>query len=162
MPAAPLMEPVVTLLLGQAFVSGYLPLRYVSSVSLFCCAVCEGLEGPLPIVTEAPWESISVIVSLSLFATNQPDGTVTDRLEFDAVPAPDIGLCDAIGLGLPAGVGLGKPIPAELDWPDLLALKMANAVPHAPMTSTRPTTALRIITHGARWTGACTTPGSGV
>ena len=119
---------------------------------MFCCAVCDGSEGPLPMVTESPLESTSVIVSLSLFATNQPAGMVTDRLEFDTLPLPLVGEPLAIGLGVVAGVGLGKPDPRpdELVWLAFLELTIASAVPQAPMTRTRPTTALMRSTHGVR------------
>ena len=91
----------------------------------------------------------------------QPAGTVTDIAAVDAVLGPDgIGDFDGIGVGVPAGVGLGKS--TAVVWVPFLLLRSANAVPQAPITSTRPTTAPTIMSHGMRWTGGCAVPAAGV
>jgi hypothetical protein len=90
-----------------------------------------------------------------------PAGTVTDIAEVDAVLGPDgSGDFDGMGLGVPAGVGLGRS--TAVVGVAFLLLSSANAVPQAPITKTRPTTAPTIKTHGVRWTDGCAIPAAGV
>ena len=104
-------------------------------------------------------------MSVSPVVAVHPAGMVTDTAELDAVVGPEgAGDLAGIGLGVPAGVGLGRSVagPAELLWPEFLALKMATAVPHAPSINTNPTTAPMTTAHDVRWTGVCGTPAAGV
>src|SRR5258708_1532270 len=119
-PCGPLREPVVVLVFGQGFVSGYL-LRKTWSTEFFCCSAVDGLSGALAtVITPAPLGSASVICSLSLGSTTHPAGTGSVKPRLDAVgPVSVIG--DAIGLGEPAGVGPGTselipPVTGALRW----------------------------------------------
>src|SRR5229473_1996237 len=106
-PCGPLREPVVVLLFAHGLVSGYL-LVNSWSMEFFCCsAVAVGLDGALAmVITPAPLGSASVICWSSLESTTHPAGTGSVKPRFDAVgPVSVVG--DAIGLGEPAGVGLG-------------------------------------------------------
>src|ERR1700704_3984792 len=88
-PAAPLREPVVVLLPAQFLVSGYLPLKKLSTISLFCCAFWDGLDAPLPTVTEpSPALLLAVMLSSSLLSTIQPRGRMKVSPLFEAVGAP--------------------------------------------------------------------------
>jgi hypothetical protein len=148
------MAPVVVLLFGQFFVSGYLLVSSASRLAFCCCADSFGFEGALATaIAPRPLGSESVIVSLSLATTAHPVGTGTVSPSFDAVgPWGPVG--EAMGLGDPAGVGLGT---SAVMPPLTLTLlpKRAIAVPQPAMITTRPTTAAMIITHGVRCTGAC-------
>src|ERR1700730_9581722 len=165
-PGAPARVDVVVLLFGQFFVSGYCPVKNLSTVSLFCCAVCFGLDGPLPTVTEpSPVGFVRVMVSASLLATTHPAGTVSDSPAFDAVaPLVEAGLGDGellgvwFGCGVPAGVGVGtgaRLIPVVFVEVALLRPSRAIAAPQPAMTRTRPTIAPMISTQGVRWTIGC-------
>jgi hypothetical protein len=91
--------------------------------------------------------------SESLLFSCHPGGTTTDSVWFATLAPPaGVEMGEAIGVGEPAGVGLGTPvpIPVEVVWLAFLELKTASAVPHPAMTTTSPTTAAMIITHGAR------------
>jgi hypothetical protein len=153
-PCGPLRDPVVVFVFGQSLVSGYLPMNSWS-MEFFCCsAVAVGLDAALAIViTPAPLGSASVICSLSLESTTHPAGTGTVNPSFDDVgPVSELG--DAIGLGEPAGVGLGT---SEVMLPVMLAfplLRRAIAVPQPAMSTIRAKIAARMSTHGVRWTGA--------
>src|SRR5437660_1591184 len=105
-------------------------------VSLFCCAVWVGLDGPLATVTEPSLlGSVRTIDSLSLLATVQPAGTLTVSPSLESVVAPSgVAVGEPIGLGVPpAGVGLGRsaiPPPEVLEG---LRLPMiARAAVRAP------------------------------
>jgi hypothetical protein len=102
--------------------------------------------------------------SESLLFSCHPGGSTTDSVWFATLAPPaGVGMGDVIGVGEPAGVGLGTPVPSpvEVVWLAFLELNTASAVPHPAMTTTNPTTAAMIITHGARWTGGCAAPGAG-
>src|SRR5260370_42669010 len=108
-PAPPPIEPLVVVVPGQALVSGNLSVSCLSIASLICCAVCGGLSAPLLITTEpSPVEFVTVMVGPLVDAT-QPGGTGIDSADVDVVPVPPaVGDVDRIGLGVPAGDGLGK------------------------------------------------------
>src|SRR5438477_10817232 len=90
-------------------------------VSLFCCAVWVGLDGPLATVTEPSLlGSVRTIDSLSLLATVQPAGTLTVCPSLESGVAPrGVAVGEPTGLGVPpAGVGLGSwaiPRPVALE-----------------------------------------------
>src|SRR5579859_440274 len=112
-PFSPLMLPVLTLLPEHALVSGNFCRKYLSIVSLFCCAVWGGLDVPAPMVMPpSPLGLSSVTVSLSLLATLHPEGIVTVSLSFDTELPPPAGCVDgdAFDDGDTAGDGL------ETDW----------------------------------------------
>src|SRR5712692_2075466 len=109
-PATPPIEPSVVVVPGQVLVSGNLAVSCLSKSSLICCAVGGGLSVPLLITTEPSPVGLVIVMVGSLFDAAQPDGTVTDSAEVDDVAAPPvIGDAVGIGLGVPAGDGLGKP-----------------------------------------------------
>src|ERR1700694_5145003 len=155
-PDAPLREPVVVLLPAQFFVSGYLPLKKLSTVSLFCWALCAGLDAPLPTVTEpSPFGLLTVMLSSSLLSTVQPRGRMNVSPLLDAVGVPaGVGVGEAAGLGVPPGLGLGR-MPVELPWLPARFPRTAIAVPHPAMSTTRTTIALMISIHGVRCTDGC-------
>src|SRR5439155_1235732 len=105
MPATPFGEPVVVLLPVQLFVSGNCSLKNASTVALFCCAVCSGLDEPLAMLIEpVPLGLISVIVSESWESTTQPSGSGTARPALEAeVGVEIVGDEDCTGLSEPAG-----------------------------------------------------------
>jgi hypothetical protein len=109
------------------------------------------LSAPLLITTEASPVGFVTVMVTSLVVAAQPGGTVADSADVEVVEDPAGGDAVWIGLGVPAGEGLGKTPPA-LVW--FLALRNAYAVPQPAMTTIRTTTALTISTHGVRWTGA--------
>src|SRR5712691_5233938 len=109
MPATPPMEPLVVVVPGQVLVSGNLAVSCLSRPALICCALWGGLSVPLLITTEPSPVGIVTVMVGSLFDAAQPGGTVTDSAEVDEVPAPPAeGDVVSIGLGVPAGDGLGK------------------------------------------------------
>src|SRR6266581_6008507 len=108
MPATPFSEPVVVLLPVQFLVSGNCSLKNASTVALFCCAFCGGLDEPLAMVIEPVLLGLtSVMVSESCASTTQPSGsgTATPALEAE-VGGEIVGDGDGTGLGEPAGDGL--------------------------------------------------------
>ena len=110
---------------------------------------------PLVIATALPFGSVKVIVVESLLAITQPAGTVTVNVAFDALPPlAGVAVGEAIGLGVPAGDGLGNR-PVEFAWLEFRLLRNAYAVPAPAMITIRPITALTMRTHGVRWTGGC-------
>lgn len=78
---------------------------------------------------------------------------------FDAIgPLSELG--DAMGLGDPAGVGLGtSAVMPPLTLPALL--KRAIAVPQPAINTTRPTTPAMMSVHGVRCTAAWGDPAAG-
>jgi hypothetical protein len=148
--------PVVVLLPAQGAVSGYLLFKLLSMSSLFCCAVMAGLDAPLATVSDpVEFGLTTTIVSLSWLAMVQPAGrgTVAPRFVTEVAPfVDDVG--DAIGLGVVAGVGLGKPAIPPLGVKPPPPPSSAIAVPQPAITTTRPTIALMIKTHGVRCTAA--------
>src|SRR5690242_16859501 len=105
MPGTPLSEPDVVLLPGQLFVSGNCCLKNASTVTLFCCALCGGLDEPLAMVIEpVPLGLTSVMDSESWEATTHPSGSGTARPALEA----DVGL-EMVGGGENDGTGLGVP-----------------------------------------------------
>jgi hypothetical protein len=65
-----------------------------------------------------------------------------------------LGIGDATGLGVVAGLGLGRSVSVVPD--ELLPRlpRMASAVPHPAISTISPTTAAMMSIHGVRWTGA--------
>jgi hypothetical protein len=61
---------------------------------------------------------------------------------------------DAIGLGEPAGVGLGTSDVIPPVTVALPLLRSAIAVPHPAISTIKPKIAARMRIHGVRWTGA--------
>src|SRR5713226_8451434 len=104
------------------------------------------------VITPAPLGSASVICWSSLESTTHPAGTGSVNARLDAVgPVSVVG--DTIGLGEPAGVGLGTSevmVALTPAWP---LLRSAIAVPQPAITTTRPKIAARISTQGVRCTG---------
>src|SRR5438477_4151157 len=103
-------------------------------VSLFCCAVWVGLDGPLATVTEPSLlGSVRTIDSLSLLATVQPAGTLTVSPSLESVVAPSgVAVGERIGLGEPpAWVELGRSaIPSPEVLEGLRLPIIARAAPH--------------------------------
>src|SRR6266851_8637229 len=106
------MMPLVVLLPAQILVSGYWVVRAWSADSFICCGFMGGTCVPLLMASEAvPAGSVRVIVGSFLDAT-QPAGTLTDTAEVDWVPPPaGVGEGCETGLGVVAGVGLGRSEP---------------------------------------------------
>src|SRR5712692_7908314 len=95
------------------------------------------MDGPLATVTvPSLFGSRRVIDSASLLLTDHPAGTVRVRASLDSVLGPvEVEVGDATGLGVVAGVGLGRsaiPPPGVVE-PRLP--RIARAVP-VPATST--------------------------
>jgi hypothetical protein len=89
-----------------------------------------------------------------LESTTHPDGTGSATASFDSVgPASELG--DPIGLGEPAGVGLGTSAVIPPVTATLPLLKRAIAVPQPAIRTIKAKIAARIRIQGVRWTGAC-------
>src|ERR1700694_919999 len=108
-PATPPTDPLVVVVPGHARVSGNLAVSCLSISSLICCGVGGGLSMPLLTTTEPSPAGLVTVMVGSLLDATQPGGTVTDTAEVE--PAPGVeGVDDVIGLGEPAGDGLGKTL----------------------------------------------------
>ena len=114
------------------------------------------------VIEPSPLGLSSVIVSSSLFSTDQPLGTSTFSLEFDSVPLPPdedgVAVGEGSGDGEPAGLGLDSDLKLDAVWVFLPNVVNASTVPHPAMITTRPTIAAMMIIHGVRWTGGCIPP----
>src|SRR6266446_9637770 len=113
-------------------------------VFLLSCAVCVGLDRPLAAVTEPSlFGSVRTIASLSLLATDQPAGTGIVTPSFVSVCPPVVAVGEAIGLGVPMGLGLAtsgddRLLPFVL-FDERLPM-IASAVPHPAIRTTSATT----------------------
>jgi hypothetical protein len=88
-----------------------------------------------------------------LESTTHPDGTGSATASFDSVgPASELG--DPIGLGEPAGVGLGTSAVIPPVTATLPLLNRAIAVPQPAIKTIKAKIAARIRIQGVRWTGA--------
>jgi hypothetical protein len=96
---------------------------------------------------------------VSFESTTHPVGTDIVTPSFDAIgPLSETG--DAMGLGDPAGVGLGtSAVMLPVTVPALF--KSAIAVPHPAINTTRPTTPAMINTQGERCTAGWGAPATG-